>query len=337
MLARRSDVNGRVACQKRADWSRPAIGTPSDAATQCDNRRHRSRARTVACYRLSLSRDSHPSSGLNPHLRCPSPPRTVPADRERARVKARPPQTGRRGRHTEVHRRYTGGTFALGPLEPSPRSRTAAGEGEVRSAARGPGPGWHGPAALALTWRCPTRCGPQDAGRRAPAGRVGQDARGHARPPRTAIAVHGAPGRRHVPGSRRAGNLQALNTLRKKHSNPRARVSAYLRLGVDVAAWPGRVGVPGRSVERSWQAWLCNRLPAFGLAFERRAGLPGPCRGVAQKRRERCQVLEVGVPAAVPPGTREEEAGHDSSDDRDRSAQGLAHGGGDQRRGRAAG
>jgi hypothetical protein len=141
MLARRSDVNGRVACQKRADWSRPAIGTPSDAATQCDNRRHRSRARTVACYRLSLSRDSHPSSGLNPHLRCPSPPRTVPADRERARVKARPPQTGRRGRHTEVHRRYTGGTFALGPLEPSPRSRTAAGEGEVRSAARGPGPG----------------------------------------------------------------------------------------------------------------------------------------------------------------------------------------------------
>src|SRR6185437_4373041 len=42
-----------------------------------------------------------------------------------------------------------------------------------------------------------------------------------------------------------------------------------------------------------------------GLAFERRAGLLGPCRGVAQKRRERCQVLEVGVPAAVLPGTRE--------------------------------
>jgi hypothetical protein len=57
-------VNGRAACQKRADWSRPAIGTLSDAATQRDNRRNGSRSRAVARYRLSLPRDSRIPSGL---------------------------------------------------------------------------------------------------------------------------------------------------------------------------------------------------------------------------------------------------------------------------------
>jgi hypothetical protein len=53
-----------------------------------------------------------------------------------------------------------------------------------------------------------------------PAGRVGQDARGHARPRRTAIAAHRPPGRRHVPASRRAGNPQTLNTLCNGTRNP---------------------------------------------------------------------------------------------------------------------
>jgi hypothetical protein len=48
---------------------------------------------------------------------------------------------------------------------------------------------------------------------------------------------------------------------------------------------------------------LLIRLPALlGLAFERRASVPGPRRGVAQKRRERQQEsLELGVPATVSP------------------------------------
>ena len=69
LLARRSDVGGRVACQKRVDWSRPATGIPSDAITQRDNRRNGPRRRAVARYWLSLSRDSRLPSGLNPHLR----------------------------------------------------------------------------------------------------------------------------------------------------------------------------------------------------------------------------------------------------------------------------
>ena len=91
LLARRSDVGGRVACQKRVDWSRPATGIPSDAITQRDNRRNGPRRRAVARYWLSLSRDSRLPSGLNPHLGlatapgCARPPwaghgsRTVPS------------------------------------------------------------------------------------------------------------------------------------------------------------------------------------------------------------------------------------------------------------------
>src|SRR3977135_2214782 len=44
----------------------------------------------------------------------------------------------------------------------------------------------------------------------------------------------------------------------------------------------------------------------LGLAFERRADLPGPRRGVAQKRRERHTVLKSGVPATVFTGHQEE-------------------------------
>src|ERR1700757_4671869 len=75
----------------------------------------------------------------------------------------------------------------------------------------------------------------------------------------------------------------------------------------------------------------------LGLASERRAGLPGPRRGVAPKRRERHTVLKSGVPAAVFTGYEEEGAVHGGSDDRGRPAQGHAHGGGDQRGGGAAG
>ena len=82
---------------------------------------------------------------------------------------------------------------------------------------------------------------------------------------------------------------------------------------------------------------LCPPAGWFGLAYERRAGLPGPRRGVAQKRCERYTVLKSGVPAAVLTGHEEEGAVHGGSDDRGRSAQGLAYGGGDRRGGGAAG
>jgi hypothetical protein len=55
-------------------------------------------------------------------------------------------------------------------------------------------------------------------------------------------------------------------------------------------------------------AWLSNRLPALlGLAFERRADLPGPRRGVAQKRRERQQ--GPGIRHAASTGSADERVG----------------------------
>ncbi len=91
---------------------------------------------------------------------------------------------------------------------------------------------------------------------------------------------------------------------------------------------------PGRSVERSRCAGsLTACRPVYGLAFERRACSPGP--------RLRCGSKEARAPGqgfwnqACPPRVFTSPLGggavHGSSDDRDLPAQGLAHGGGDQR------
>jgi hypothetical protein len=110
VLARRSDVGRRAACQKRANWSRPDISIPADAATQRDIRRNKSYCRAIGRWRHSWSLCARPASGLNPHLCRLSPPRVVPDGHEQARVNARLPQTGGRSRRTEVyrgvHRRY---------------------------------------------------------------------------------------------------------------------------------------------------------------------------------------------------------------------------------------
>src|SRR5690242_1539823 len=54
-----------------------------------------------------------------------------------------------------------------------------------------------------------------------------------------------------------------------------------------------------RTVERSRLAGSLSACRPACLAYERRACLPGPRRGVAQKRRERSEhhFLELGVPA----------------------------------------
>ena len=121
------------------------------------------------------------------------------------------------------------------------------------------------------------------------------------------------------------------------HQPTRTR-SAQLLVGV--AGLAGMAVSLARNVERSRQAWLSDPPagPLLGLAFERRASLPGPRRGVAQKR---------GASAAVIPGIGRARHGlyprvaegdaHGGGDDRGGSAQGLAHGGGDQRRRGAAG
>src|SRR6266568_2658563 len=71
--------------------------------------------------------------------------------------------------------------------------------------------------------------------------------------------------------------------------------------------------------------WLPNDVPA--------------CRGLAvawlKRGANAVEVLESGVPATVLPAVREG-AFDGGSDDRGRSAQGLAHGSGDQRGGGAA-
>ena len=85
-------------------------------------------------------------------------------------------------------------------------------------------------------------------------------------------------------------------------------------------------------------SWLSNRLPA-GLAW-----LPNDvlaCRGLAvawlKRGANATKVLELGVPATVFARIDGEGYSSGGSDDRGRSAQGLAYGGGDQRGGGAAG
>src|SRR5216110_3632788 len=105
-------------------------------------------------------------------------------------------------------------------------------------------------------------------------------------------------------------------------ASSRARTPAQLLVGV--AGLAGMAVSRARSVERSRWAWLWfpPAGPLLGLAFERRAGLPGPRRGVAHKR---C------ASAGVIPGIGRARHGLHS-----RVAEGDAsHGGGDDRGGSA--
>src|SRR5689334_21977563 len=71
-----------------------------------------------------------------------------------------------------------------------------------------------------------------------------------------------------------------------------------------------------------------GRSLTLGLAYERRACLPGPRRGVAQKRRERQRApfWNWACPPRSPPcRVRGKEHVDGGSDDRGRSARGLAH------------
>ena len=98
VLTRGSGVGGRAACQKRGDWSRPAIGSPSDTATQRDIRSNRSAAGLSPVTGSPRRETRAPSSGLNPHPRCPPLPRTVPVGTWATQATARCLQTGHRGR-----------------------------------------------------------------------------------------------------------------------------------------------------------------------------------------------------------------------------------------------
>src|SRR5438552_15126326 len=94
----------------------------------------------------------------------------------------------------------------------------------------------------------------------------------------------------------------------------------------------------GRSVERSRLARLSSRLPPCWVGLRTTCLLAGasPWRG-SKEARAPWRSLESGVPATVFARIDREEYSDGGSDDRGRSAQGLAHGGGDQRGGGAAG
>src|SRR5216683_3239964 len=117
-----------------------------------------------------------------------------------------------------------------------------------------------------------------------------------------------------------------------------ARVTAQLRLEVDGAGLAGMEVSRGRSVERSRLAWLSNRLPpCWGW-------LPNDvpaCRGLAVAWLKRgvsaARSWNWACPLRSLPAGREGACFHGGSDDRGRSAQGLAYGGDDQRGGGAAG
>src|SRR5206468_4753357 len=122
---------------------------------------------------------------------------------------------------------------------------------------------------------------------------------------------------------------------------PSAQRTRSAQLSAGVAGLAGMAVSLARSVERSRQAWLSYPLPAplLGLASERRASVPGPRRGVAQKRGASSGVIP-GIGRArhgLHPPVAEGDASHDGGNDRGGSAQGLPHGGGDQRRRTAAG
>jgi hypothetical protein len=265
VLARRSDVGERAACQKRADWSRPAIGTSSDAATQRDNRRNGSRGRAVARYQLSLPRGSRPSSGLDPHLRCPSHPGLCLPTRERARAKARL-QTLRRGRHAEVHGRYTRGTSALWPASTRPaitngsrrrrlevgRTRSGARDGIVPQRESRHGAVW---------------CG---AGRGAPDNRPdGKAAKppGAGRPPGTAVRrlydlppTRGTIGRYWTGARGVRGSQTAIRAELRAASHPGRRPGTGSRwLRILILAFSRRCRAAPARAQSSWQQWRPGR------------------------------------------------------------------------------
>jgi len=65
--------------RRRADWSRPAVWTPSAAVTQRDSSRQESCGQAATRGRCRRGHRSGLSSALNPHSRCPPSPLKHPA------------------------------------------------------------------------------------------------------------------------------------------------------------------------------------------------------------------------------------------------------------------
>jgi len=99
------------------------------------------------------------------------------------------------------------------------------------------------------------------------------------------------------------------------------RVAAQLRLGVDGAGLTGMAVSQVVALRGPGGPGSVTACRPAGLASERRACLPGPRRGVAQKRRERHQdPWNWACPPRSLPAGREGACFHGGSDDRGRSA-----------------
>ena len=128
VLARRSDVGGPG---RRADWSRPAVWTPSAAVTQRDCSRQESWAQAATRLRLRRGHRSERSSGLNPHSRCPPSSLKRPAGRDKSGSSCPAAYGDRRRRHlrpAKVHPRYI---CALTCNSPAAKRDRRPGQGKL--------------------------------------------------------------------------------------------------------------------------------------------------------------------------------------------------------------
>lgn len=146
--ARGSGARGRAACQIRAGWSRPAIGTPSDVVTQRDSRRHESCNQAAIRWRFHRGHRSRPSSGLNPHsCGLPSPGGVLPVKTRpdhRGLSRSRQPPGHQRGDiegPPEVHPRYICTLTCQYPDRTGGNGMTRTTEADARAATPGRGTG----------------------------------------------------------------------------------------------------------------------------------------------------------------------------------------------------
>ena len=163
VLARRSDVGGRAACQKRGDWSRPAVGSLPIRLHSAITAGTDPAAQLPLLAAPSVARLAHVQRTQS----APSLPDT-PSDCACRHVNEPGHGPGLQAGRRAATLRSTGGTSALGPSVPSrrQRSRTAAGEGEARSAARGPGLGMAWSSGPSAETALADAVGAGDAGRR---------------------------------------------------------------------------------------------------------------------------------------------------------------------------